>query len=186
MKQTHVMICALAILAITAIPCRAEKVTVLLGSGSVVKDTRNQNVERGFIPVTLPSVLDSVFLDAAELVLTISAVYDTTEPLLIAALPATESPQLRSTTWSESWTAMTGGFTTKSGGLASMLKTTSGEEIRIDVTAMVRDWLDGKRSNYGVVLKSLSEGKRSTFSWTRDGRYAGANAKLVIHYSRLN
>ncbi len=66
--------------------------------------------------------------------------------------------------------------------LTPMNKTTETTEIWLDVTHLLRWWLKGEASNYGVVLKSLSENK-STLSWIRDGRYGGNDANLVVMYS---
>ena len=129
-------------------------------------------------------MLDSVYLDRAELVLTVSTAPDSTEPLLIAVFPATERLDTRPTAWSEDWSVMSGGFDADYCGLASISETNDAVEIHLDITVMVERWLKGDGANYGLVLKSISENK-STFSWKRDGRYDGGDAKLVIYYSPL-
>jgi len=185
MRQTRIWvgsIVALAVVAVWSAGACAHSLEVPLQGGTVVIKEGRRDVERGFLPMPVSKALRGISVDVAELVLTVSTEYDRDEPLLIAAFPATVSPGSRTGRWSPAWTSMSGGFDPEFGGLASMLETRESVEITIDVTAMVQRWLSGELPNHGVVLKSLSEDK-STYRWVRDGRYDGAHAKLIVHYS---
>lgn len=152
-----------------------------IGQTAVVKD-ESRKLERGVVAVTIPSFDDSVIIDAAFLVVTVSTQGDDSDPLFIVAAPATVAPETRTATWNSEWTSMSGGFDSENLAMVPMATTSEAAEIRIDVTNIVRRWFDGSAPNYGFILKSLSEDK-STFSWIRDGRYGGDDAKLQIFYS---
>lgn len=151
--------------------------------GKVVQHNTKPNVERGFVIFELPAIGDTLIIDLAELVITISAECDSTEPLLILAGPATAAVSSRPSTWQEEWADMSGGFDPE---YLSFLPIGGSEKelvIRLDVTEIVKRWSKGETPNYGFVMKSLAEDK-STYHWIRDGRYDGADAKLEIYYSR--
>lgn len=160
------------------------RVDAPIGQAVVVKHPTRNRVERDFIQVSLPSMNDSTFIDVAELVLTVESVWDTTEPLIIAAFPASISRDRRATSWSSEWTEMSGDFDPVLMGIATLNATKASAEIRIEVTEIVRRWKNREAENYGFVLKSISENK-STFRWIRDGRYDGADARIEILYSKM-
>ena len=161
------------------------RIEVPLGTGATVTDREHPAVERGFVNVQIPKLLDSVYLDVAEIVFTASTVFDTTEPLLIAVAPATSSPTNLQLEGLGGWAGSNVGFDPEYIMFTPMLSTQSGAELRIEVTHLIRRWLKGQAQNYGFVLKTLTEDSRSTFHWVRDGRYGGGDAKLVILYTRL-
>lgn len=165
--------------------CGSGKIEVPLATGTTVTDRLYPAVERGFVDVPLPPALDSVYLDVAELVFTASTVFDTTEPLLIAVAPATSASASMLLGGQRGWAGGNDGFDPEYLMFTPKLSTQPGDEIRIEVTHLLRRWLKGEAPNYGLVLKTLTEGSRSTFHWIRDGRYGGGDAKLVIHYTRL-
>ena len=165
--------------------CRSGKIEVPLGTGSTVTDRLNPVVERGFVDVQIPKLLDSVHLDIAEIVFTASTVFDTTEPLLIAVAPVTSADASVQLGGQRGWARGNDGFDPEYVMFTPMLATQPGAEVRIEVTHLLQRWLKGEAENFGFVLKTLTEGSRSTFHWVRDGRYGGGNAKLVIHYTRL-
>lgn len=160
------------------------RVDAVVSESDVISHPTRRGVERTFASLPLPAVLESVFVDVAELVLTVSTAYDSTEPLFIAAFPATAPVTARPTTWSAEWDEMSGGFDPELMTTASVCDTREAVEIRLNITEFVRRWQAGDAPNYGIVLKSLSENK-STFHWIQDGRYDGGNARLEIRYTRL-
>lgn len=153
-----------------------------IGQAVVVQHGSRDNVERAFISFDLGEFGDTLVIDLAELVFTASTLYDTTQPLLVMVSPATILPSSRASSWQEDWTETSGGFDPEYLASLPLRSTESEKELRVDVTEIVRRWVSGEAPNYGFVLKSLSEDK-STFLWTRDGRYKGQDAKLVIYYS---
>jgi hypothetical protein len=165
--------------------CGSGKIEVPLGTGTTVTDRQHPAVERGFVDVQIPKLLDSVYLDVAELVFTASTVFDTTEPLLLAVAPATSASASMGLGEQRGWAGGNDGFDPEYLMFTPRLSTQSGDEVRIEVTHLLRRWLKGEAPNYGFVLKTLTEGSRSTFHWIRDARYGGGDAKLVIHYTRL-
>ena len=114
-----------------------------------------------------------------------SAEFDTTKPVLIAVAPATSSPTNLQLGGLGGWAGSNVGFDPEYIMFTPMLSTQSGAEVRIEVTHLRRRWLKGQAPNYGLVLKTLTEGARSTLHWVRDGRYGGGDAKLVILYTRI-
>lgn len=150
---------------------------------TVITKPGNRAIERGFVDVSVPEVLDTNFVDNARLILTVSTVFDSTEPLIIAAFPATVDKATRPAEWSVEWNEMSGGFDPEYIAITSVESTEDAIEIAIDVTQFVRLWQAGTIPNRGIVIKTLSEDK-STFHWIRDGRYDGQDAKLEIWYSR--
>jgi hypothetical protein len=165
--------------------CRSGKIEVPLTAGTAVTDRQHPAVERGFVNVEIPKLLDSVHLDIAEIVFTASTVFDTTEPLLIAVAPVTSAGASMQLAGQRGWAGSNDGFDPEYVMFRPKLSTQSGSEVRIEVTHLLQRWLKGQAQNYGLVLKTLTEGSRSTFHWIRDGRYGGGDAKLVIHYTRL-
>jgi hypothetical protein len=153
-----------------------------LASGNIVANPKKQGVERAFLDLTLPNKLDSTYVDRADLVLRVSTEFDSTEPLIIAAFPATAPPS-ELAQWSSDWTEMSGGFDPEHIAIAPLDTSAVDTEIHLDITEFVRLWRSGVLPNYGLVIKSLSENK-STFHWIRDGRYNGQDAKLEVTYSR--
>lgn len=151
-------------------------------SDMITKPGRS-DIERDFVDVTLPGMPDTSSVDHARLVLTVSTVFDSTEPLIIAAFPATGSKASQPTSWSKNWTEMSGGFDPEYMAIASVESSEHAIEVAFDVTQFVRLWQSGALPNHGLVIKSLSENK-STFHWIRDGRYNGQDAKLEVSYSR--
>lgn len=160
------------------------RVDAPIGQAVVVKHPTKHRVERDFIQVPLPPMNDSTFIDVAQLVLAVESVWDTTEPLIIAAFPVTSSSEGRATSWSSEWTEMSGDFDPEFMAIATLNATKANAEIRIEVTEIVRRWKNREAENFGFVLKSISENK-STFRWIRDGRYEGADARLEILYSKM-
>jgi len=159
------------------------KIEADLGACLTVQKGSDPSVERGFIPVSLPSFGDTLLIDLAEFVVTVSTDYDSTEPLFIVASPATVSAAARSSSWQSEWTDLSGGFDPEFLAVIPISSTDSEMEIRIDVTEIAKHWADESLPNHGLVLKSLAESK-STFHWIRDGRYDGNDARLEIHFSR--
>ncbi len=154
-----------------------------VGSALVLQSDSNQDVERAFVAVTLPSIDEKTIIDLAVLVVTVSTQCDSTDPLFLMACEATVAPASQPMTWQKNWTDLSGGFDPEHIALVPVSSSAAEVEIRFDVTAIVRRWAAGEAPNYGFVLKSLSEYK-SSFHWIRDGRYDGQDAKLEICYSR--
>jgi hypothetical protein len=161
---------------------RFGKSEVTTFDATVVSRSKGSVAERCFVQTDLPKILADAFVDNAELILVVSAVCDTSEPLIIAAFPATQPVGTRSVTWSESWGEMSGGFDPEYIAISTVESTAEEIEIRLDVTQFVRLWQTGALANHGVVIKALTEGK-SSFQWIRDGRYEGGDAKLVTLYT---
>jgi hypothetical protein len=162
----------------------AEKVELDLTDCEAVTKPQRDDVERGFLGLELPALLDSVHLDVAELVFTVSTVYDTTEPLLLTVAPATTASAATLHASAEAWTTEAAGYDPEYLMFTPMCSTEDEVEVRIEVTHLLHRWLTDEAPNYGLVLKSVSEDK-STFHWIRDGRYNGGDAKLVVLYTRL-
>lgn len=155
-----------------------------IGECSVVSKGEAAVLERDFISVSVPSIGDSLVIDLAELVVTISSEIDAADPLILAAAAATVDPLNRPTTWQQDWNESSGGFDPEFLAMIPIGASRTSVEIRIDVTEIVKRWCGGEAPNYGFVLKSMSESK-STFHWIRDGHYDGLGAKLDIWYSRI-
>jgi hypothetical protein len=161
---------------------------ILITDGATVDSPHRQGLQRSAIPIGLSGLPEGVFIDVAELVLSVSTFYDTMfvdsiSPLIVAAYPALESASDLSSRWSNDWTEDPEGYDPEILSIASINSTESDFEIRLEVTEFVRRWASGAMPNHGVVIRCLSEG-RSTFQWTRDNRYGGAHATLRIWYSK--
>ena len=161
----------------------AGRVDLPLSGGVVVANPVNEKQGRAIIDISLPSVLDSVRLDIAELVLMASTVYDTTDPLLVAVVPVTDRSAAEQIAEIPDWRGNSDGTDMEYITLTSANSTTEGLELRLDITAIVELWQNGVIPNRGVVVRALSE-ERSTFQWTRTGAYDGEDARLEIMYSR--
>lgn len=185
MKRPMLILSMLMVCAPSVAICGSGKLEIPLKNGVTVADRALTAVERGFVQVPIPKMLDSVYLDVAEVVFPASTVFDTTEPLLLTVAPVTSQTASLQLATQRGWAESNDGFDPEYVLLTPMLSTQPGEEVRIEVTHLLRRWMKGEAPNYGLVLKTLTEGGRSTFHWIRDGRYEGGDAKLVIHYSRF-
>lgn len=168
------------------IPFEVSEIFIM--EGASVESPRRPGLQRSAIPLILSGLPEGVFIDVAELVLSVSSVFDTTfvdsiSPLIVAAYPALESVSGLSNRWSRDWTDNLGAYDPELLSIASVNSTESDYEIRLEVTELVRRWVSGAMPNYGIVLRSLSEG-RSTFQWIRDDRYGGGDALLRIWYTK--
>lgn len=185
MNKPILLIALLVTLAPNMALSGSGKLEVPLANGTTVTDRLFPTVERGFVAVPVPKMLDSVYVDVAEIVFPVATVFDTTEPLLLAVAPVTSTTASLQLAGQRNWRDSNDGFDSEYLMFTPILSTQSGTEVRIDVTHLLQRWQKGEAPNYGLVLKTLTEGGRSTFHWIRDGRYGGGDAKLVVHYSRL-
>jgi len=168
-----------------AIESRATvgKVDQTLTNETVITNPVNSAQKRAIFDVSLPAILDSVQLDVADLVMTVSTVSDSTDPIILTVVPVTDRSALESLEEVEDWVGNTNGFSTQSASIVPVTVTEESAEIRFDITPIVEMWLKGTMPNRGVVVRALSE-EKSTFQLMQTGIYNGANARLEVMYSR--
>jgi hypothetical protein len=155
-----------------------------LTSIDVITNPVNEYRERAIIDMPFPSVLDSVHLDAATLVMTVSTVCDSTDPLILTVAPVTDRPTVEQLAELEDWTDINDGMNMRYSTITPMNSTQAGAEVRLDVMPIIDLWQRGVIPNLGVVVRTLSEGE-STFQLNQTGAYDGANARLEVLYTRL-
>jgi hypothetical protein len=161
----------------------AGKVNQTLTNEAVIANPVKSAQKRAIFDVSLPAILDSVDLDVAELVVTVSTISDSTDPLILTVAPVTDRSALENLGEVEDWVGNTEGFSTKYASIVPVTVTQESAEIRFDITPIVEMWLKGQMPNRGLVVRALSE-EKSTFQLTQTGIYDGANARLEIMYSR--
>lgn len=161
----------------------AGKCDQTLANETVITNPVNSAQKRAVFDVSLPAILDSVQLDVAELVVTVSTVSDSTDPIVLTVAPVTDRSALENLSEVEDWVGNTDGFSTKYASIVPVTVTQESAEIRFDITPIVEMWLKGTMPNRGVVVRALSE-QKSTFQLTQTGVYDGADARLEIMYTR--
>lgn len=161
----------------------AGKLDQRLTEATVISNDVNPAKERAVLDVPLPAVLDSVELDAAELVMMVSTQNDSTDPLVFAVAPVSDRALLMRLEDRGDWTGRDDGSNMSYVTLTSMNSTEDAAEVRLDITPIVELWLKGKIPNRGLVVRALTEDK-STFQLIQTGIYGGANARVEFMYSR--
>ena len=182
-KTVRVVAALVAALLSVAGWAQAEEITIALSNLSTFqKDTVTTTV-RGAVAIPAIPKGDSIHIDYAELIFPASAEVDTADPLLIMVAPITRQWTPGAVSWNTGWTKAGGDFNPEYGALRAIFASTTEKEIRVDVTPLVTAWQRGKLPNFGVLVKSHTEGK-SSFGFIKDGRYDGGHAKLRIVYCR--
>jgi hypothetical protein len=139
---------------------------------------------RAVINVELPAGLDTFHVDVAELVMTVSTVYDTTDPLILVVAPVINASIVTEITEKSDWRLQDGGMNMEYLTVTPLSSNEEHAEVRLDITPIVELWRLGVIENRGLVVRTATEGK-SKFRWERTGAYGGAHAKLEIMYSGL-
>jgi len=187
MRSIRIIKCAACIIAgllIVVTAVQAEEMTLKISSlDTFRKDAVNPTL-RGAIAVPAIPNADSIHIDYAELILPVSADVDSSNPLLMIVAPITKEWTPGQVDWENTWTKDGGDFNLDYGSLCPVFQSTDEKEIRLDVTPIVLQWQKGNLPNYGLMVKSHTE-RKSSYSFIKDGRYSGADAKLRIVYCKL-
>ncbi|GAB4315974.1 MAG: hypothetical protein Kow0074_03800 [Candidatus Zixiibacteriota bacterium] len=160
------------------------EVAVNLTSTTLLVNPKDEFRHRGVINVDLPAGLDTLRVDVAELVLMVSTVFDTTDPLIFVVAPVTDAGAVSAISAAEDWSRRDAGMNMEYVTVTPLSSNIENREIRLDITPIVDLWQRGVIENRGVVVRTATEGK-SKFRWERTGAFGGAHARLEIKYSRL-
>ena len=174
---------AIVCLALMTAVAQAEELTLNISSVDTFR--ADANVARVCGALAVPEIPrgDSIYIDFAELIIPISANMDSTSSMIVTAAPIIARWTPGQQTPPLSLAIADEGYNPHVGGLYPVGAPTADTEIHINVTSMVTLWQQGKLPNFGVLVKSHTEGK-SSFGFIKDGRYDGAHAKLRIVYCR--
>ncbi len=154
-----------------------------LTSTSLMVNPQDEKRHRGIVEMNLPQALDSFRVDVAELVMTVSTVFDTTDPLILVVAPVTNEASVSAISEDFDWTKKDAGMEMEYVTLTPLSSDVENGEVRLDITPIIDLWQRGVIENRGVVVRTATEGK-SKFQWVRTGTYGGAHARLDIKYSR--
>lgn len=132
----------------------AEETTVTLTDYAVIEPDGQSEPARVLSKVTLPGGLSGKQIDFAQLSFTITSLPG---PYLeIEVYPLTTSWESRSVSWTSPWQNAGGDFDY---GDVALVAITGGESLRghADITDIVRSWIEGRRTNDGIILVCSEE-----------------------------
>jgi hypothetical protein len=135
-------------------PCHADTTTVILNDYAVIVPEGQTEPARVLFGVNLPNAVSGKRIDFAELSFGISSLPG---PYLeIEVYPLSRSWTSNSVTWASPWQNAGGDFDDSDLNLVAI---TGGESPRghADVTEIVSSWVNGERSNHGIILVCSKE-----------------------------
>jgi len=174
---------AISIIVVLTSTAGAEEFVLNISSVDTFRVSGEQANLFGALPVQRIPSGDSIYIDFAELVFSISATIDSAHPMLLMVNPITVDwiPEQRDSL--RLLATPNDGYNPRLGGLHPVTVSAQDQEIHIDVTSIVCQWHNGSLENRGLLINS-TQGNGSAFSLIRDGRYEGGHAKLRIVYCK--
>jgi hypothetical protein len=133
---------------------------------AVISDTTGSQGDVLLLEYDLPDSLAAARIIHAQLTGGIEAVVGGGRPAArVEALPLGHEWDEDTVTWTYPWTTPGGDLDTLA--VRSVLAREGEQTIRVDVTGLVSDWLDGSRPNHGIALR-VARRYEGTFSLPTD------------------
>ena len=181
-RTLHITLLLLFAFCVTAYPACWESPVKQAG---IISPTPASGFGRILFKFDLPSQLQGVIIDFADL--TFFATPDTGSSYicLMGAFPVTRSWEPASLSWSNGWTNA-GGDHADSIFSTSVIRTSSERPSRVDITDIVQMWVDGTLANYGLMVMPLGDSNRFLKLHANPAFEPDVKAKVRIFYTLMS
>jgi len=161
----------------------SAEVTIPVSQTAVICSGFDSNYGRLLFKFDLPKELDSAFIDYSEIIFKAEPEpsYSNAKLIVIAAYPLSRDWSADNVSWTSPWTNP-GGDYIDSIYCSALLFKSEDYQIGLDITPLVRLWIDNSLSNYGLILLPL--GSDCSLKLSRHSSLENnANALVKIYYT---
>lgn len=121
---------------------------------ATIDSTNSSAYGRLLFKFELPSHLEKSSIDYAELIFKAEPNISNTRLVVLSAYPLTRDWEENNVSWNSPWTDE-GGDYIDTLGLSGLLLKSKDYKIALDITEILRLWVDNSLSNYGLILIPL-------------------------------
>lgn len=132
----------------------AGELTIKVTKKATIDSTNSSDYGRLLFKFDLPSQLKKSFIDYAEIVLKTEPDISNARLVALFAYPLTKNWEENNVSWNSPWTSE-GGDYIDSLGFSGLLLKSKDYRIALDITEIVRLWVNKSLSNYGLILFPL-------------------------------
>ena len=175
------LVCGI-VLSLTSLAFPDNKIEIIISDASLIVPDNDSLSSRLLFKFDLPSSLSDKRIDFAEVVFYTKTDSSSTHSVMLAAYPVTTDWNKSSASWSNPWTN-SGGDYNDSLCEIGLVKSSSEERIRLDITHFVERWQKQSMPNYGLIVFPVETDRRIIGLVHPPGFAMNVYAKVIIYYS---
>ena len=179
-KMIFLSLLLLLVFSVTAESARWETSVTQVGT---ISPNQSSDFGRLLFKFNLPDELNGVTIDYAELIFTATTDTGSSYICLMGAYPLTKNWESANLSWSDGWTTPGGDFADTICS-SSLIRSSSEQLTRIDITDIVQMWVEGSLANYGLVVMPLEDSSRFLKLHANSQLPPNVLAKVRVFYTK--
>jgi hypothetical protein len=170
------------VLSLSSLAFSDNKVEISISDASLIAPDSDSLSSRLLFKFDLPSSLSDKRIDFAEVDFYTKVDSSSTHSVMLAAYPLTMDWNKSNASWSNPW-ANRGGDYNDSLCEIGMVKSSSEERVRLDITRLVERWQKQSMNNYGLIVFPLETDRKIVSLVNHPSFGTNVYAKVIIYFS---